>query len=47
MISDREFYHSSLHYGGGKISSLDDIDYNNLVLDESSLEIAKDPRNNE
>ncbi len=47
MISDREFYHSSLHYGGGKISSLDDIDYNNLVLDESFLEIAKDPRNNE
>jgi cell wall-associated NlpC family hydrolase len=44
MISEKDFYHSSLHYGGGKISSLEDIDYNSLVLDESFLDIAYDPR---
>lgn len=46
LVSDTDFFHSSLHFDGGKISSLKDIDYTALILDESFLEIAKDPRNN-
>ncbi len=45
MVSDTEFFHSSLHFGGGKISSIHDFDYKNSILDESILPIAKDPRN--
>lgn len=46
LISENEFFHSSLHFDGGNISSIQDIDYNALILDESYLDIAKDPRNN-
>ena len=46
LISETEFFHSSLHFDGGNISSVQDIDYNALILDESFLDIAKDPRNN-
>lgn len=44
LVNENDFFHSTLHFGGGKISSLRDIDYNSLILDESFLEIAKDPR---
>jgi hypothetical protein len=46
LISESEFFHSSFHFEGGNISSVRDIDYNALILDESFLDIAKDPRNN-
>lgn len=45
MVSNTEFFHSSLHFGWGKISSLADFDYKDTILDESFLSIAKDPRN--
>ena len=45
MISPDEFFHSSLHFWGGKISILEDFDYKNSILDESFLLIAQDPRN--
>lgn len=45
MVSENEFFHSSLHFWGGKISSLLDFDYKNSILDESFLSIAQDPRN--
>ena len=44
MVSSTEFFHSSLHFSGGKISLLSDIAYNPLILDESYLDIASDPR---
>ncbi|NRH20447.1 C40 family peptidase [Candidatus Gracilibacteria bacterium] len=44
MVSGSNFFHSSLHFGGGKISSLADFDYKNSILDESFLAIARDPR---
>lgn len=46
MVSNKDFFHSSLHFGWGKISSLEDFDYKNSILDESFLSIARDPRNN-
>lgn len=44
MVSWSNFFHSSLHFWWGKISSLADFDYKNSILDESFLAIARDPR---
>lgn len=45
MTSPTEFFHSSLHFAGWKISLLADIAYNPSILDESFVHIAHDPRN--
>lgn len=45
IISDSEFFHSSLHHGGWQISSYHTQEYESMILDESYLAIATDPRN--
>lgn len=45
MTSATEFFHSSLHFWWWNISWIHDFDYKNSILDESFLQIAKDPRN--
>ncbi len=46
IISESEFFHSSLHHGGWQISSYHTQEYESMILDESYLSIASDSRNN-
>ena len=44
IISESDFFHSSLHHGGWQISSYHTQEYESMILDESYLSIASDPR---
>ena len=47
IISESEFFHSSLHHNWWQISSYHTQEYESMILDESYLSIASDPRHHD